>query len=595
MKSPVGMNAPPQAWTLTDMTIRQTLRYKTLMLTIVAVILLSASSFGLAQDVTGERILSFHSDIDIAADGSMMVTETIRVRAEGDRIRRGLFREFPTRYSDDAGNTYRVEFEVLQLLRDGQTEPWSADLSRNGVRVDFGDERLLQVPREYEYQLQYRTNRQIGFFESHDELYWNVTGNGWDFVIDAASASMVLPGIVSAEQLDIEGYTGAMGDTDTHIEVTSAQSQAGIVSTVPLMPAEGLTVVLSWPKGVVIEPGAAERAEWFLSDNLGVLLALAALLISTVYLILCWLRVGRDPPRGVVFAHYEPPHDFSPAAARYLMQMHYDNKTLTSAIVSLAVKECLHIDQQGSQYTLHKRQSTRALSIGESVLYMQLFRASDTLVLHHDNHALLSKAKAAHAKALGKEFREPYFVRNGWYLMPSILLTLLMLLVTLGQSLASPVSLLVFGSQIPLHLLFLWLLHQPTALGREMMDKLEGFKLYLEVAEKDDLNIKHPPQLTPELFEEYLPYAIALGVEVAWSKKFALLFADMKAEQRQQYQPHWYIGIFDSARLSAFTKSIGSGFDSAISSATTVPGSSSGAGGGGFSGGGGGGGGGGGR
>ena len=166
MKSPLCMKALHQTWTLTDMTVRQTLRYKTFMLTVVAVMLLSASTFGLAQDVTGERILSFHSDIDIAADGSMMVTETIRVRAEGDRIRRGLFREFPTRYSDGAGNTFRVEFEVLQLLRDGQTEPWSADLSRNGVRVDFGDGRLLQVPREYEYQLQYRTHRQIGFFES---------------------------------------------------------------------------------------------------------------------------------------------------------------------------------------------------------------------------------------------------------------------------------------------------------------------------------------------------------------------------------------------------------------------------------------------
>lgn len=561
------------------MTALQTLRYKALQLTLVVVALLTASAFGVAQTVTGERILLFHSDIDIAADGSMIVTETIRVRAEGDSIRRGLFREFPTRYSDGAGNTYRVEFEVLQLLRDGQTESWSTDVSRNGVRVDFGDERLLQVPREYEYQLQYRTHRQIGFFESHDELYWNVTGHGWNFVIDAASARIVLPGQVSAEQLGIEGYTGAMGDTDTNIAVTSTLSQAEIVSTAPLLPAQGLTVVVSWPKGVVIEPSVAERAEWFLSDNLGVLLALAALLISTVYLFLCWLRVGRDPPRGVIFAHYEPPQDFSPAAARYLMRMHYDNKTLTSAIVSLAVKACLQIDQQGSQYTLHKRQSAQVLSTGESVLYRHLFRGSDRLVLDNTNHLLLSKAKAAHAQALGKEFRDPYFVRNGWYLVPSILLALLMLLVTLGQSLASALSLLVYGSQIPLHLLFFWLLHQPTALGREMMDKLEGFKLYLEVAEKDDLNIKHPPQLTPELFEDYLPYAIALGVEVAWGKKFALLFADMKAQQTQQYQPRWYSGSFDAARLSAFTKTIGSGFDSAISSATTVPGSSSGAGG----------------
>lgn len=558
---------------------------------IAALVLLFVSVNATAQ----ERILSFHSDIEIAADASMTVTETIRVRAEGGMIRRGLYREFPTRYRDRAGNAYRVEFEVLQLLRDGQPEPWSMDESRNGVRIDFGDDDFLQVPRDYEYQLQYRTHRQIGFFEAHDELYWNVTGNGWGFVIEQASARVFLPGQIDPNLLRIEGYTGVFGDSGQDYLVSNAFSEAQISTTMALMPAHGLTLVLSWPKGIVSEPDAGQRADWFFSDNLAVLLALLTLSACMIYLCLCWLRVGRDPPRGVIFPHYEPPTGFSPAAARYIMQMHYDNKTLTAAIVSLAVKGRLLITQQGDSYTLLKRESDQVLSPGEATLYAQLFRKSDTLVLENENHTLLSKARSAHARALSKEFKGPYFVRNAWYLGPSILAAGLMLLFTFSQAAMTPVSLLVFGSLIPLHLLFAWLLHQPTALGRDLMDKLEGFKLYLEVAEKDDLDIKHPPELTPALFERYLPFAIALGVELAWGKKFARLFADIKGQQGVDYQPRWYAGSFDAARISAFTKTIGSSFDSAISSAATAPGSTSGAGGGGFSGGGGGGGGGGGR
>ncbi len=145
----------------------------------------------------------------------------------------------------------------------------------------------------------------------------------------------------------------------------------------------------------------------------------------------------RYPPRGVIFPHYEPPTGFSPAAARYIMQMHYDNKTLTAAIVSLAVKGGLLITQQGDTYTLLKRESDQALSLGEAALDAQLFPKSDSLVLENENHTLLSKARSAHARALSKEFKGPYFVRNAWYLGPSILAAFTK---TIGSSFDSAIS-----------------------------------------------------------------------------------------------------------------------------------------------------------
>jgi uncharacterized membrane protein len=124
------------------------------------------------------------------------------------------------------------------------------------------------------------------------------------------------------------------------------------------------------------------------------------------------------------------------------------------------------------------------------------------------------------------------------------------------------------------------------------MDEIGGFKLYLAVAEKERLNILNPPEKTPELFEKYLPYALALDVENEWSEQFAEVLA--AASQDGGYRPTWYTGnTWRRWNMEGFASSLGTSLPGAISSSSTAPGSSSGSGGGGSSGGGGGGGGGG--
>src|SRR5258708_23960614 len=92
-----------------------------------------------AQDGAGaeERILSFDSGITVNADGSMQVRETIVVQSAGIEMRHGIYREFPTRYTDKLGNSYSVKFEIIDVQRDGHAEPYhTSDLS-NGVRAYF--------------------------------------------------------------------------------------------------------------------------------------------------------------------------------------------------------------------------------------------------------------------------------------------------------------------------------------------------------------------------------------------------------------------------------------------------------------------------
>jgi len=151
---------------------------------------------------------------------------------------------------------------------------------------------------------------------------------------------------------------------------------------------------------------------------------------------------------------------------------------------------------------------------------------------------------------------------------------------------------LILLTLVVLNALFFHLLKAPTLKGRKIMDQIEGFRLYLSVAEQERMNMLNPPDNTPELFEKYLPYALSLDVEVEWCEQFADVLARAGVEG-QAYTPSWYVGhSWDRMTFSDLGSSLGDSFAGAMTSAASPPGSSSGSGGGGFSGGGGGGGGG---
>ena len=172
---------------------------------------LAAWSIAAPSAVAEERILSFDSLITVQPDGTLVVSDTIRVRAEGRNIRRGIYREFPTIYPGKDGRQVIVGFAFETATRDGRPEPWRTEQVGNGVRIYLGSASVMLPPGEHTYEIVYRTDRQMGFFADHDELYWNVTGTEWDFPIDEASATVTLPEGVRAEALDF--FTGGYGAT----------------------------------------------------------------------------------------------------------------------------------------------------------------------------------------------------------------------------------------------------------------------------------------------------------------------------------------------------------------------------------------------
>ena len=554
--------------------------------------LIAATSYlCLSVAIAQEHIISYHSDIDIDVNGSMIVTETLRVHSEEVNIQRGIFRDFPTDYRDRLGNHYVVSFDVLGITRDGVSERWSSERLSNGVRITIGDENVLLPPGDYSYLIRYRTDRQIGFFDYHNELYWNVTGNGWGFSILNASANVNLPLSVAAAEMSIAAFTGYEGISGQNYTGSLQDGSATFSTTQTLAPREGLTIVVTWPKGLIPEPTAGQKAGYLLFDNRGLLLVLLALLLSSTYLYKSWSLVRRDPDAGIIIPQYEPPRGYSPASTRYIMKMAYDKAAFSAAIINLAVKGYLAIDNTADEYTLTKAVSDAPLAPGEQVLFASLFKNKDKLVLVHDpeNMLTISKAKRSHCKALENDYNKIYFNLNSALLLPSFFESLIVFIAVALSGAVTLLAGLAFALINILHGVFYFLLRAPSVKGRRLIDKLEGFKLYLEVAEQDDLNLKNPPDKTPKLFESCLPYALAVGVEQTWAEQFTEIFATLEAKTGQGYRPLWYNGIFHSHNIGAFTTEVGSSFNSAISAAATVPGSTSGSGG--FSGGGGGGGG----
>ena len=606
--------------------------------------------------IGAETIESFHADIDVHENGDLTVTETILVRAEGRQIRRGIYRDFPTRYRGPRGGEVNVGFRVLEVQRDGISEPYRVQNHGNGKRVYIGDANVFLAPGMYEYRLRYLTTRQLGFFDHFDELYWNVTGNGWAFPISSASARVSLPAAVI--DLRLSGYTGRQGSTAQELDFRRDGGAAALFETRgELAPGEGLTIVANWPKGIVDEPTAAQRRAWFVADHKPALIAGAGALALLTYYLLLWHWVGRDPEAGVTVPRYRAPRGYSPASMRFIERMGYDNKCFTSAVVNLAVKGALEIEDTSGFRILRGDTPQAELAAGEKqVLDGLLEPGRDEIGIVRSNHSILSKAIKRHKRSLALDYEKVYFKTNRWLLLPGILVSLLLIAAAVAslpseEAILKTVFLGIFGlfpliavysslrallrrgrkgfvrwgiflvplvvflgmfysafpfaefadgasisllagviAMLVMHALFYRLLQAPTLAGRRLLDEIEGFKHYLEVAEEDEIALRDAPQFTTDLYEAYLPYAIALDLENEWTAKLDRAISAGLVE-RGYTQPRWYRSHGRST--THFSSTLSNSLNSAIASSSIAPGSSSGSSGGSSGGGGGGGGGGG--
>ncbi|MGE0737027.1 MAG: DUF2207 domain-containing protein [Alphaproteobacteria bacterium] len=571
-----------------------------------AILAMLAAGFLAAPVAAQERILDYDSRISVAPDASLTVTETIRVYAAGARIRRGIYRDFPTIYRDRLGFRVEVGFEVVEILRNGQREPFRIERAPNGKRIYIGDPSRFLPAGNYTYTITYRTTRQLGFFDEFDELYWNVTGTGWDFIIERARAAVILPD--GARIRTAVAFTGRQGarerDYTSRIE---SDWRASFQTTGALREREGLTIAVAWQKGIVAAPGKTERLRWFLIDNFDFLIAGFGFLLLLFYYLIAWAAVGRDPPRGTIIPRFDAPRDLPPDAVRYLARMGYDKKCLAAGCMALGIGGYLRIESKGEKYTLVQQQREDSGVPGTLKGLLELIaKKTGRLVLSTANHADVKALLTRHEKNLEAALYRIYFRRNRLWIALGLTWIALVLFVAAGfaddfgeglwtgaaailgsalmvffarlafgtmvtrkpidaglagvAALATGIGLLALsrvegGLTIPalstlgligvVHTLFNMWMPAVTQLGRRAMDEVEGLKLYMTVAERDRLPGAQFPERTTSLFEKLLPYALALDLEQEWSEKFADVIAKADAAgtpNQAAWRPTWYSG-----------------------------------------------------
>jgi len=414
---------------------------------LAAVALVCAAVAAAAQDAAwegdGERILDYDSRIAVDVDGALTVSETIAVVAAGDEIKRGIYRDFPTTYhvpvwgggpeipfADFGGGpllSYRVAvpFAVVSVERDGQREPYHLADTANGVRVYAGAENVLLPPGRHVYRFTYTTARQLGFFPDHDELYWNVTGNGWIFPIERAAATVILPAAIPRAQVKVEGYTGARGSRarDLTATVDAASGELRFATTRELDRYEGLTIVASFPKGFVVPPGPSEHLAALLRANPIFLYGPLGLAAVMLYFFAAWVRVGRDPSRGTIIPLFAPPLGLDAAGLRYVAGMGYDERCFTAALVGLGVKGWARIEEASGEVTVHPSKARdEPLGPGEQKVQKALL-GNGACELKQANHKRIAAAVSGLREALQREYDGKMFRANRGWAIPGLILS----------------------------------------------------------------------------------------------------------------------------------------------------------------------------
>jgi uncharacterized membrane protein len=499
-----------------------------------------------ARDLTIQR---FDETVTVNPNGTIEVTEIIEARFAG--FWHGIYRTIPVEYDTPQHLNYSLLLEPLSVT-DDDGHALKYEQKREGRYLKF----KISVPGAQDatktVMVHYRVLNAVRFFEDHDELYWNVTGGEWDAPIRSASAKIELPDGVTG--LHAIAFTGAYGSRESDAQVEANGNIVQVSTNHPLSYREGLTVVAGWDKGFVHPPSTAAKIALFFRSNWPLFLPAVAFFIM---LWLWWTR-GRDPERGSIAVQYEPPDKLTPGECGTLVDNEAAMRDITATLVDLAVKGYLTIEQKeeshllglthSKEYIFHlKRPPTEWSGVRPHELEMlsALFddgsatsvKLSD-LQNHFYTHLPAIRSRIFDAlMADGYYLHRPDTVRQG-YIGAGIVIGILLFVFGGALGAATGVAHLTWIIAAILTAavicIFGWFMPARTLTGARTFEKVLGFEQFLERVESDRLEriVK-----TPEMFEKFLPYAMALRCEKKWVAAFAGI---------AMQPPQWYSGPYGS-------------------------------------------------
>lgn len=300
-----------------------------------------------------EHILSFDSRASFNPDGSMEMQENIKVLSLGNEIRRGIFRTLPLTWNRQDGKIFSVDYAIKSVSRDGVAESYSLDRATKTLTVRIGSAERILKPGIYQYEIRYQVRNHFSRFPDWDELYWNVTGNDWNWPIRRASFHLQLP--EAADNLNAEGkdtrlrsidvYTGRLGAKENNAVILPDGS---IQTSRPLATGEGLTVVYTWPRTILSNAAAPEAVLPFvhlLMPTLKTSVIWLPLLLLIGYYWLWWRKnvIAKGLKMPPVVPQFSLPATMSPGYLRFITRRKYDDVAFSSDLLDLVAKRAVTI------------------------------------------------------------------------------------------------------------------------------------------------------------------------------------------------------------------------------------------------------------
>jgi uncharacterized membrane protein len=547
----------------------------------VLALLCLVTSLARAQDADRSLAIErFAADIAVGRDGVVDVSETITARFTGSW--NGIYRTVPVDYRSPQGFNWTLDLELVGASLEGRALEVERERVRHFVKYKIWIPGARDTTRTV--VLRYRARNGLRFFEDHDELYWNVTGDEWDVPIGAASARITLP--AGGTGIRATAFNGVYGATAQDAEVVVEGSTVRVNLPGPLGFYEGLTAVVGWDKGLVAEPTAGDRVRRFLASNWALAIPIPVFLV----MLALWRRVGRDPRRLPVAVRYEPPDALTPAEAGTLMDYSADMRDITATLVDLAVRGHLRIEEREEsallglmtkrEYLFHRLTppaDAPPLGAHESRMLGGLFEAGTFTVKLSDLDDEFYQHLPGIRDAIFERLVERRLYRSrpdkvkGRWMVGAVVLgglifgfgTAMAARFQLGPlpfviaAVASGLIVAGFGRIMPAR----------TTEGARALERVLGFEEFLRRVDGERLErvVK-----TPEMFERFLPFAMAFGVERKWAKAFQDIIRE---------PPTWYVGSgtgpFD---LRGFSTRLGTLSSRAESAMTSSPRSSGGSG-----------------
>ncbi len=557
---------------------------------------------------SNDAIDAFDAQFAIQANGSVKVTERIQYVFDAETEHHGIFRDIPL----TSENGPRLVIRIVGVTDEtGARYRYTTSTKNDVLDVKIGDANVL-VSGEKTYVLNYTVSNAIRSFDDHDEFYWNVTGNGWKVPIAHATASGVLPAS-STNFGETACFTGSTNSTTSDCTATLGDDGAMVyVANSPLEAGEGLTIVTGIPLGMIqnivvptpLSSGSMSSNSHpsLSSSNVSFQEILPGLIFTFFFigffifaLLRFAIKLGRK--RGAVpvipkelknvsiIAEYEPPKGMSPILVGTLLDRTVDMTDISSVIMDLAVRGYIKIRHTVKEipfwpdkkdFELSKlKEGTDLVQPADKIIFELLFAGRSVVTLSELQtekegfQEAIKRLKKETEQVLydegyfSQEWKDAQKKKDQQFIVGFVVFGVLFVAYRMVADFVSPIFIGVLLIALVVGMALYTNRRKSgsmlTEKGLTALQKTLGFREFLRVTETDRMAMMQAPQSKPETFVKFLPYAMVLGVENEWAKKFEGL--DMVA-------PSWYedrtmttfqsmslmnsLGMFDSSFNQVF-------------------------------------------